>query len=131
MKQLRDFLNEGIITLEVYITKILNIYKFEPKKKYIEELEDTGESDATSIAEDTDEEDDEHHTEDEEDDAIKNDEILRVEEILQEEVVAVAVVNDNKVACDVCGIRFTSRGLNRHKYVHNKNRRGDYKYRFF
>jgi len=114
-------LNEDIITLEVHITKILNIHKFEPKKKYIEELEDT---DATSIDEDTDEEeDDEHHTEDEEDDeeesAIKNDEILRVEEIIQEEV-AVAVVNDGKVACDVCGLRFTSRGLNRHKFVHIK-----------
>ena len=116
-------MNEDIITLEVHITKILNIYNFEPKKKYIEELEDTGESDATSIDKDTDEEDDEHHTEDEEDDeeesAIKNDEILRVEEIIQEEV-AVAVVNDGKVACNVCGLRFTSRGLNRHKFVHKK-----------
>lgn len=44
LKQLRDFLNEGTITLEVYITKILNIHKFEPKKKYIEELEETDES---------------------------------------------------------------------------------------
>ena len=33
------------------------------------------------------------------------------EEIIQEEVaVAVAVVGDGKVACDVCGFRFTSRG---------------------
>ncbi len=34
----------------------LGIFKFEPKKKHIEELVDTNESDATSIDEDTDEE---------------------------------------------------------------------------
>ena len=46
----------------------MKIHKFEPKKKYIEELEDTDESDAKSVDEDTDEEeDDEHHTEDEDD----------------------------------------------------------------
>ena len=34
------------------MNKILDIHKFEPKKKYVEVLEDTGESDATSIDED-------------------------------------------------------------------------------
>ena len=33
------------------------MYKFEPKKKYIEELEDTGESDATSVSDDSEIED--------------------------------------------------------------------------
>ena len=37
-------LNEGTITLEVYINKMLDIHKFEPKKKYLEELVDTDQS---------------------------------------------------------------------------------------
>ena len=41
---------------------MLDIHKFEPKKKYLEELVDTDKSDTTSVDED------EHHTEGEEDD---------------------------------------------------------------
>ena len=48
----------------MYINKILGIHKFEPKKKYIEELVDTDESDATSVDEEK------NHTESEEDDEI-------------------------------------------------------------
>ena len=37
---------------------ILDIFKFEPKKKYVEELADTGESDVTSISDISDEDQD-------------------------------------------------------------------------
>ena len=56
----------------MYINKILEIHKFEPNKKHLEELVGTDESDATSVDEDTDDkedeevgivEEDEHHTE--------------------------------------------------------------------
>ena len=41
--------NDGTISLEVYINKILDIHKFEPKKKYVKELVHTDESDATYV----------------------------------------------------------------------------------
>ena len=40
----------GELTFQQYLNHILDLNKFEPKKKYVEELEDTGESDATSIS---------------------------------------------------------------------------------
>jgi hypothetical protein len=134
-KQLKDLLKDGTISLEVYINKILDIHKFEPKKKYVEELVDTDESDATSVDEDTDDEESEeeeeyesHHTDGEEDDEeIVTNEILSVanaleEEVVQdEEVVVAVVVDDGKVACDICGKRYKVNGLNTHKAVHKKN----------
>jgi len=133
-KQLKDLLKDGTISLEVYINKILDIHKFEPKKKYVEELVDTDESDATSVDEDTDDEESEeeeeyesHHTDGEEDDEeIVTNEILSVanaieEEVVQdEEVVVAVVVDDGKVACDICGKRYKVNGLNTHKAVHKK-----------
>ena len=53
--QARRFHREGIISLVDYFKQINNLYKFEPKKKYVEELEDTDESDATSISDASDE----------------------------------------------------------------------------
>ena len=41
---------EGRLNLDDYILEILYLSKFEPKKKYVEELEDTFESDGTSIS---------------------------------------------------------------------------------
>jgi len=133
-KQLKDLLKDGTISLEVYINKILDVHKFEPKKKYVEELVDTDESDATSVDEDTDDEESEeeeyesHHTDGEEDDEeIVTNEILSVanaleEEVVQdEEVVVAVVVDDGKVACDICGKRYKVNGLNTHKAVHKKN----------
>ena len=49
-RQARRFHREGMISLADYYKQILDIFKFEPKKKYVEELEDTDESDATSIS---------------------------------------------------------------------------------
>jgi hypothetical protein len=45
-KQLKDLLNDGSINLKVYIDRIVDLYRFEPKKKYTEELEDTDDSDS-------------------------------------------------------------------------------------
>ena len=33
LKQLKDLLNEGSITLKVYLDRIIDIHKFEPKKE--------------------------------------------------------------------------------------------------
>jgi hypothetical protein len=43
------------------------------------------------------------------------------EEVLQDEEVVVAVVDDGKVSCDICGKRHKVNGLNTHKAVHKKN----------
>jgi tRNA(Ile2) C34 agmatinyltransferase TiaS len=43
-------------------------------------------------------------------------------EVEQDEVLAVVVVDDGKVACDVCGKRYKASGLNTHKAVHKKNK---------
>ena len=43
------------ISLADHYKQILDLFKFEPKKKYSEELEDTGESNATSISDISDE----------------------------------------------------------------------------
>ena len=122
-KQLKDLLKDGTISLEIYINKILDIHKFEPKKKYVEELVDTDESDARSVDEDTNDEESEeeyesHHTDGEKDDEeIVTNEILSVanaieEEVVQEEEVVVAVVvDDGKVACDICGKRYKVNGF--------------------
>ncbi len=74
-----------------------------PKKKYVEELVDTDESDATSVNEDTNDEESEEEYESHHTDGVTN-EILSVanaieEEVVQEEEVVVAVVvDDGKVA---------------------------------
>ena len=43
LKQIKQLLNAGSITLEVYINSIIDLYKFEPRKKYVEDLVDTDE----------------------------------------------------------------------------------------
>ena len=44
------------------------------------------------------------------------------EEVVQdEEVVVAVVVDDGKVACDICGKRYKVNGLNTHKAVHKNN----------
>ena len=39
----------------------------------------------------------------------------------EEEIVVAVVVDDGKVACDICGKRYKVNGLNTHKAVHKKN----------
>jgi hypothetical protein len=43
---------------------------------------------------------------------------VRVE---KDEIVAVVVVDDGKVSCDVCGKRYKASGLKTHKAAHKKN----------
>ena len=63
----------------------------------------------------------------EDDEEIVTNEILSVanaieEEVVQEkEVIVAVVVDDGKVACDICGKRYKVNGLNTHKAVHKKN----------
>jgi len=64
----------------------------------------------------------------EDDEEIVTNKILSVanaieEEVVQDEEVLVAVVvDDGKVACDICGKRYKVNGLNTHKAVHKKIR---------
>jgi len=82
-------------------------------KCHVVELVDTDESDATSGDEDTDDEESEEeeeyeqHTDGEEDDEeIVPNEILRVANAIEEKVVVAVVVDDGKVACDICGKKY-------------------------
>ena len=50
-RQIRRLYRDGKVSYKDYFESILEIQKFEPKKKYIEDLEDTSESDTTSISE--------------------------------------------------------------------------------
>jgi hypothetical protein len=111
--QLKDLLNDGSITLKVYIDRIVDLYRFEPKKKYIEELEDTDDSDS-EIEYDSDEsvaseEDEEIDTE-----ATTSRPLIRIGTRSDE------VADDGKIPCDQCGKRYTKRGMNIHKAVHKK-----------
>ena len=53
-RQLRKWYRDGKITFVHYHEEILELHQFEPKKKYVEELEDTDESDPPSISDDSD-----------------------------------------------------------------------------
>jgi len=91
-------------------------------KCHVVELVDTDESDATSGDEESEEEEEyEQHTDGEEDDEeIVPNEILRVANAIEEKVVVAVVVDDRKVACDICGKKYKVKGLNTHKAVHKK-----------
>ena len=47
-KQLKALLIDGSITLNVYLNRIIKLFEFVPRKKYVEELENTDDSDAES-----------------------------------------------------------------------------------
>ena len=47
-REARRYHRRGDITLDVYYKNIRDLYKFEPRKKYVEELQDTAESDSES-----------------------------------------------------------------------------------
>jgi transposase-like protein len=46
---------------------------------------------------------------------------LKKEVVQDEEVVVAVVVDEGKVACDICGKRYKVNGLNTHKAVDKKN----------
>lgn len=55
--QARRFHRDGKLSFSDYFATILDLHKFEPKKKYIEQLEDTDVSDGTSISDSSHEDD--------------------------------------------------------------------------
>ena len=90
LKKLKDLIKDGSITLNAYISKISSIYSFKPKRKYVEELEDTDQSDNTTNDEYTSDDDEyENETEDKSNTAnllntvpsISNQDILTVADI--------------------------------------------------
>jgi hypothetical protein len=128
-KQMKQLLNAGSITLEVYINSIVDLYKFEPRKKYVEKLFDTDESDATSDEDDDSDDDSDTNKSDIESNDTLVDEnqpiipaieptssLIRIGKSNRNFVVQ----NDNyvdengKIICDICGKRFTKRGMNIH-----------------
>ena len=54
-RQSRRFHRDGKLSFSDYYATILDLHKFEPRKKYVEQLEDTDASDATSISDNSDE----------------------------------------------------------------------------
>ena len=106
-KQLKYLLNDGSITLKAYIDRIVDLYRFEPKKKYVEELEDTDDSDS------------EIEYESDESVASEEDEEIDTEATTSRPLID-EVADDGKIPCDQCGKRFTKRGMNIHKAVHKK-----------
>jgi hypothetical protein len=52
-KTTRSLFKTKELSFRVYYQSILNMHEFFPKKKYVEELEDTDSSDATSISDDS------------------------------------------------------------------------------
>ena len=123
---MKQFLTEGSITLSVYLSRITDLYKFEPKRKYVEELLDTDESDATSDDDDssssssTDSESDNNEDIDLNNDEVVNNANVEVEAPNRNPVPANVQVID-KIPCDICGKYYTARGMNTHKATH-KNR---------
>jgi len=134
-KQLKDLLNDGSINLKVYIDRIVDLYRFEPKKKYTEELEDTDDSDSEieddsdeSVASEEDEEIDTEattsrpliHTEATTSRPLIHTEATTSRPFLRIGTQSDEVADDGKIPCDQCGKRYTKRGMNIHKAVHKK-----------
>jgi hypothetical protein len=121
-KLLRNLLRNGRLDLEAYKSEVLDLHKFEAKKKYYEELEDTDESD------DTDNE--EGDSDDDHPDAFTPEEVQIIDSLgdvfadfgfagpvnTTANANANAADNDDavRVPCRFCGKLFKPRGMNRH-----------------
>lgn len=113
----RQFHRDGEITNEVYIAKILNLYRFEEKKKQKETLEDTdSEDDATESTTHSTTESTKNHQQETLDPL--NDTNGAEEEneadVSMLSPVAVSPVVSPKVSCIHCGGLFKKGGINRH-----------------
>jgi hypothetical protein len=63
--QIRSLHKQSLITFQVYLSQILDLYSFKPKTKYVEDLLDTDVSDDSSFSEEeSDEYDDDQYVED-------------------------------------------------------------------
>jgi hypothetical protein len=142
-KQLKDLLKDGTISLEVNIDKILDIHKFEPKKKYVELLLDTDVSDSED--DEDDDSGDETDEDDFDDEPFFNESIDEISNAVEKslvvsetetnetltETVAAAVVTfdpSTHAKCDykdpngvICGKICKKRGLNTHESSHARN----------
>jgi hypothetical protein len=118
------------------------LYTFEPRKKYVEELVDTDESDVTSDEDDTDDDEAIDHesigsfagaTAVVYDNSVENtnealfdpfnQSLATIYTELQAHDKPMDIVptdDDGKIACDICGRRFKPRGINTHKASHRK-----------
>ena len=116
-KQLKALLIDSSITLNVYLDRIVKLFEFLPRKKYVEELENTDDSDAES------DEDDDSDEEDIEE--IKEAPIVLMDQPTTsqsrpliriggnfDDAFKTAVEDANgKIACNICGKRYKPRGF--------------------
>ena len=100
----RKLHREGKLSTEVYAQEILEIYKFVPKKKYVEDLADTEESDDTEIEDSSDDD--------------ENDNESDICGALPEASVSLPV---SRVQCSHCTKFFMPNGLERHQHYCLKN----------
>jgi hypothetical protein len=125
-----QLLSEGRVTLQVYYTRVVDLYTFEPRKKYVEELVDTDESDVTSDEDDTDDDEAMDHesigsftgaTAVAYDNSVENTNEVLFDPSYQSIGTIYAELqshdkpqpmDDGKIACDICGRRFKPRGIN-------------------
>jgi hypothetical protein len=80
---------KGNLTLKNYLSEILDLYNFEPKKKYFEKLVDTSEYDSTDVEDDS------------------EDDIREPEPVV--------VIVQSKVPCNICNKEYTRAGLKTHQ----------------
>ena len=104
-KTARNFYKEGKLSFKNYYESILSIHEFAPKKKYVEELEDTDDSDAIS-----------DNSDDENESAIHNI-TSGVEALLN----SVSTTQPNEIACEFCTKIYKKRGLGRHQLYCKNN----------
>ena len=138
---MKELLSDGTIVLKAYVDRCVNLYNFEPKKKYIEELEDTSESDATDDDDDNSDESDVEPIEAAQvtsrieglsleearmiDDFLGNVDVFSIATTATTATISIPVstslaLDPAKVPCDVCGLMFKPRGLNIHKAIHSR-----------
>jgi hypothetical protein len=96
------------LDLEAYKAEVLDLHKFEPKKKYLEELEDTDESDDPDDEEDNSDEESDDLTAyvDSLGDVFANVGLAAAASVTYDEPV--------RVPCQYCGKLFKPRGMSRH-----------------
>ena len=90
--------NDGLVSISTYHSRVQDLYEFEPRRKYVEELVDTDDSDVTS--DDNDDSDESDHDSDAQPYA---NEPSANEPSASEPVI---VEDDGKIACETCGKRF-------------------------
>jgi hypothetical protein len=134
LKQMKQLLSEWLVTLQVYYTRIVDLYTFEPRKKNVEELVDTDESDVTFDEDDTDDDEAMDHDsigsfagatavvyDDSECNAVENTNEVLFDSFNQslgsiytelqshdqpQPMDIVTTDDDGKITCDICGRRF-------------------------